>query len=33
MVKINDVSIRNSQLPSTGVNAADITLTRPKYWP
>jgi uncharacterized LabA/DUF88 family protein len=32
LVKINDVSIRNSQLPPTVVNAAGITLTRPKYW-
>ncbi|MGH3669456.1 MAG: hypothetical protein ACRDSH_02295, partial [Pseudonocardiaceae bacterium] len=32
LVKINDVSIRNSQLPPTVVNAAGITLARPKYW-
>ncbi|MGH3927896.1 MAG: hypothetical protein ACRDTT_34385, partial [Pseudonocardiaceae bacterium] len=32
MIKVNDVSVRNSQLPFTVVNAAGITLTRPKYW-
>lgn len=32
MFKINDVSLRNSQLPSIVVNAAGITLNRPKYW-
>jgi len=32
LVKINDVSIRNSQLPPTVINAAGVTLTRPKYW-
>ncbi len=32
MIKINDVSIRNSQLPPTVVNATGITLSRPKYW-
>jgi uncharacterized LabA/DUF88 family protein len=32
MIKINDVSIRNSQLPPTVVNATGITLIRPKYW-
>ncbi len=32
LVKINDVSLRNSQLPPTVVNAAGVTLARPKYW-
>jgi uncharacterized LabA/DUF88 family protein len=32
LVKINDVSLRNSQLPPTLVNTAGVTLTRPKYW-
>ncbi|MGH3931651.1 MAG: hypothetical protein ACRDTF_16955 [Pseudonocardiaceae bacterium] len=32
MVKINDVSIRNSQLPPSVVNSTGITLTRPKHW-
>lgn len=32
LVKINDVSIRNSQLPPTVVKAPGVTLARPKYW-
>ncbi|MGH8920887.1 MAG: hypothetical protein ACRD0H_21580 [Actinomycetes bacterium] len=30
--KETDVSIRNSQLPPTVVNATGITFSRPKYW-
>jgi uncharacterized LabA/DUF88 family protein len=32
LVKINDVSLRNSQLPPTVVTAAGVMLARPKYW-
>ena len=32
MIKINDVTVRNSQLPPLVVTATGITLTRPKHW-
>ena len=32
MIKISDVTVRNSQLPPLVVTATGITLTRPKHW-